>query len=153
MTPLLEVSCLLLVVINVIYIADTCTKGVSPGTAGTTFDVAQIGNTATDPSCGFWFATNVEDVKWCARYLHKYGLARCRVPRYGSSALFCSRNDAWIHGIGVNPNAPGAIESSCNDVALAVDWLVDNCSRTGWSNGPQQNMIVSGKFYTEFSSC
>jgi hypothetical protein len=87
-------------------------------------------NTATEGYCGERRGISlalIDDVKWCINFIRKKPNDWCWVPGFRGVSLFCQRNDAFIYGVGYNPDHVASEQSICNDVALAADWILDNC--------------------------
>jgi hypothetical protein len=100
-------------------------------------------------SCGGYDAVDVASARVCAKWLaNRSGL--CGIPGgYGHSALFCNYKNAFIHGVGVNPNERIVTASICPDVGLAVYWTIARCEQ-GFSQNPgdsDDNFQVSGEFF------
>ncbi|KAL2138573.1 hypothetical protein VTI28DRAFT_6594 [Corynascus sepedonium] len=86
--------------------------------------------------------TRVEDIISCYNYLRKLGSQKCVAKE---NTIFCTAGSAHIYGSALN----GQTTSRCDDVAKAVLWTVDHCTRKDkscagaqavWNNG---NMVAT----------
>ncbi|KFX86890.1 hypothetical protein V495_05253 [Pseudogymnoascus sp. VKM F-4514 (FW-929)] len=81
-----------------------------------------------EPKCGPSEAayTNVNDVIACYNYLKKLGTKKCSVPDNFGIAHFCTAGNAEVTGQSLKSKGTS---SYCRDVATAVLWSVDHCTR------------------------
>ncbi|KAF2132495.1 hypothetical protein P153DRAFT_308806 [Dothidotthia symphoricarpi CBS 119687] len=71
--------------------------------------------------------TNVNGIIACYNYLNGLGTANCAVPGKGVTNHMCSSGDAVITGQSL---AGGGTSSYCRDVAAAVLWTINSCTRS-----------------------
>ncbi|KAH8811185.1 hypothetical protein F5884DRAFT_876339 [Xylogone sp. PMI_703] len=82
---------------------------------------------AFDPGCGPSDAayTDVNDIIACFNYLNSLGHQNCAVPSGAGVVQMCRAGNGQILGQGLN----GATSSWCSDVANAVLWVINDCTR------------------------
>ncbi|KAH8702960.1 hypothetical protein GQ44DRAFT_552925, partial [Phaeosphaeriaceae sp. PMI808] len=72
---------------------------------------------------------NVNEAIQCYKFLNALGTFPCRVPSGQRSTILAQAGRARIEGHGIGQS------SYCSDVALAILWVIDHCTRPAQDTG------------------
>ncbi|KAF9522967.1 hypothetical protein CPB83DRAFT_70657 [Crepidotus variabilis] len=107
-----------------------------------------------DKNCFAFTTADVQSTVACFDYLTRLGHVDCTVPV--DNNVFCTAGDAVIGGSKLDQTT-GVTSASCWWVALAVQWIFQNCNADGRVGGTaipinsDQNLIV-GVYNTDWVS-
>jgi hypothetical protein len=127
---------------------------VVPGFTGNNASLAVMHAAERHPYCARYTPGPILGARDCSTYLHALGSKPCAVKGYMQSTIFCQSlkvdgHPLYVYGVSMNFEDQSGAVSSCNDVALALDWIINNCEQ-GIVNIDPLVIGLAGTFISKF---